>query len=363
MTKIVATLVSAFLLVAGIAHVNTGKSEPIKSGFKRTEFVSENDGRDFSWISISPNGLEWLITENVIVSGVTKSKVLLFNLDTKSLKQYELPDGYLYSYARFSPSGSHILITRIVNFKTQNEISKVREESEIVIMKADGTDLQVLPLSKGLKLAPFMSNDEKKVAFWRSKRFIPNNERMPNTDFDIWEFDLMNKKETLFSCSCSFVDGGNAQYLTEKNILVGAYIPSKYLFSVNDYFKKNNNSQVYMLSKAVKEVPVPIFTDIPDTNNPTVDRNGNIFLLGTSLTLGSSIVKISESGRRDYWALDKNVASSGIRQMLVAPSGDYVAFIYATRGTKLFSNKNSFAIFNLKNLSWTRIDIPKIIYD
>jgi len=79
-------------------------------GYDNTKFPSFDTKiphRGFQHISIHPNEEEWLITESA-----DKTYFFLYNLKTKSLQRYGLPEDYQYTFATFSPDGKQIAIVR-----------------------------------------------------------------------------------------------------------------------------------------------------------------------------------------------------------------------------------------------------------
>ena len=101
-------LISAVLISGGImiqgCHKNTNANPYIQANLY--------EGREFSSLSVHPNGEELLFVE--IDKGRLHSRVFRYNLRNGDLQHYNLPDeAYIYLEARISPNGKYIVMTRI----------------------------------------------------------------------------------------------------------------------------------------------------------------------------------------------------------------------------------------------------------
>lgn len=351
-----------FLMFMGVFGMNEVHAKLPDADPSVSQFTLEKKGRDFAAISIHPNGDEWLFTEcTTELDPKGACYVLHYDLKTKQLKRYDLPAGYLYSYANYSPLGNYIVMSRTPKHDSSEEkIQQAIEHSEIVMMRSDGADFRVLPIDQGSKLAPFMSKDETKVAYWRSGVLRPPESRSTSADFDICEYDLVTKSDHLFAGPHHFFGGGNAQYVSSDEILLGSYGPGKYAQSMGEYLKKFNGSEVYKLKRKTVDLPSPSFTTIEHARNPSVDKDGNVYLTGQPPTLGSSFARISPSGEIQYWREPINLGLSGFRQILASPNGRYIAFIYVAEGTNYRDQKSAFGRLETTSSLWTPMTIPAL---
>ncbi|HEX2530276.1 MAG TPA: hypothetical protein VHK70_02265, partial [Burkholderiaceae bacterium] len=200
-------------------------------------FVLEKNGRDFDKISIHPNSEDWLFTEcSRDLNPHGDCHLLRYNINTKQLQRYLLPDGYLYGYASFSPRGNFIVMNRSPKHDgSEAGIRQSRENGEIAMMRSDGADFRVLPIPKGRNIAPVMSKDETRIAYWRNSDVPqPSGRTAGFGDFDIREYDLRTHKDSLFAGPFHFYEGGNSQYLSDDEIMINSYGPRQHGQSMSD---------------------------------------------------------------------------------------------------------------------------------
>lgn len=325
------------------------------------QFTLEKNGRDFDKISIHPNSEEWLFTEcSRELNPEGDCHLLRYNINTKQLQRYLLPDGYLYSYASFSPQGNYIVMSRSPKHDgSEEKIRQSFENGEIVMMRSDGTDFRVLPIPKGRNLAPVMSKVETKIAYWRiSSQRLPGGDRGWG-DFDVHEYDLKTKREVLFVGPFHWVGGGNPQYLSENELMINSYSPRKNGQNMaNEYQKKYNYSQVYLLKRGAVDFPVPSFADVEHAQNSSADRAGNIYLDGQKMPgVGASFFRKAPSGEITLW---RRPHLGALRNATVAPNGQYIAFIYAAEGTRYSARKSAMGLLDTVDSKWLPVDIPSL---
>lgn len=325
------------------------------------DFSLERNGRDFKSLSIHPNGEDWFFTEcsrEFDLNG--DCYVLQYSLKTKKLQRYDLPSNYLYGYANFSPQGRYIIMSRTPKHNgSKKEYQDAIEKSEITIMQSDGKNFTILPIANGNKILPIMSKNEMKISYWRSATLIPFRNTLISADFDVYEYDLENEKEELFSGPYNFFDPGNIQYFSENEILLSSYGPKKYIAS-SEYSRKFNGSQIYKIQKGRNDSLTPFFVEIANVKDPSIDRYGNIYLTGQPPRLGSSFVKITPNKDVIFWQANTNLALSGFREVITDPNGKYVAFVYVAEGKNYRDRKNSFGILYVNNGSWVPVYIPEL---
>jgi Tol biopolymer transport system component len=324
------------------------------------QFTLEKYGRDFDRISIHPNSEEWLFTEcSRELNPEGDCHLLRYNINRKQLQRYILPDGYLYSYASFSPQGNFIVISRSPKHDGSDEkIQQSFENGEIVMMRSDGTDFKVLPIPKGRNLAPVMSKDETKIAYWKiSSQRTPGGGRGWG-DFDMHEYDLKTKQDTLFAGPFHFVSGGNSQYVSENEIMINSYGPRKYAQSMTDYQKKFNSSEVYILKRGAIDMPSPTFTEVELARQPSTDREGNIYLDGQKMPgVGSALFRMAPSGEITIWR-QPYLGDVGPQHPVVSPNGLYIAFIYSADGTRWAEKKRAMGMLDTVSSKWIPVSIP-----
>jgi len=350
-----------FVLSVVLLFAFEGCMNQESSAVDAPKFTLEKNGRDFDRISIHPNSEEWLFTEcSRELKPEGDCHLLRYNINSKQLQRYILPDGYLYSYASFSPQGNYIVISRSPKHDgSEEKIQQSFENGEIVMMRSDGTDFRVLPLPKGRNLAPVMSKDETKIAYWHiSSQRTPGGGRGWG-DFDMREFDLKTKQDTLFAGPFHFVSGGNSQYVSENEIMINSYSPRiNGLNMANEYQKKYNYSEVYLLKRGDVEIPVPSFADVEHAKNASADRAGNIYLDGQKMpSVGTALFRRTPSGEITFW---QRPHLGALRHVIVAPNGQYISFIYSADGTRWAEKKSAMGRLDIANSQWIPVSIPTL---
>ena len=338
--------------------------EPLdKPHFTGPQFQLETNGRDFDRISIHPNSEDWLFTEcGGELNPQGDCHLLRYNINGKKLQRYLLPDGYLYGYASFTPQGNYIVLSRSPKHDgSEEKIRQSFENGEIVMMRSDGTDFRALPIPKGRILAPVMSKDETKIAYWKIL-----SQREPGGgrgwgDFDVHEYDLKTKQDTLFAGPFHWVSGGNSQYLSENEIMINSYSPRKNGQNMaGEYQKKFNYSEVYLLKRGAVDIPEPSFADVEHARSPSVDRAGNIYLDGQKMPgVGSAFFRKTPSGEITFWR-QPLLGRYGPLYAIVAPNGKYIAFSYAVDGTQYNGRKYALGRLDIGSATWMPTGIPRL---
>lgn len=312
-------------------------------------------GREFSCLSVHPNGEELFFVE--IDKNRLHSKVLRYNLKNGRLQHYNLQDeAYIYLEAKISPSGKYVVMTRIPRLFSDYEakMPEALKSTEIAIMKSDGTDFKVLKLSRGFKHAPIISNDDSKVAYWRGSLRPPHSKTLAIC-LDIWEVDLDTGTDTLFAGPFEFFQGSQMQYLPGDGIILAkAYAAREQGIGLK--LNKYNNSNVYKISRGLTEVPDPILTEISWANYPVTDRAGNLYFQGARPY--TSLFKKTPHGEIEQWKMPGEFVY--IISSCVAPDGSYVAFIYEFHGNSSYSLPflSGLGMLETKTSQWRALSIP-----
>ncbi len=316
-------------------------------------------GRDFRELSIHPNGQELLFAECVYDPKLYPDGycwALRYNLHSNRLQHYELPTGYVYPGVRFSPSGRYVLMTRLPSIGGKEEgVRQAFENTEIAWMKADGTDFKVLPLAKGNKVAPIMSDDEARIAYWRAALRPPGSKTF-SSNFDVWEVNLITGQDSVFAGPFSFFDRSGLQYLLQDDMLIGAGGPSAFARSLSEYWKKYNRSEVYRIPRGTTTLPEPILTEVEGAKSPSSDRTGNIYFHGQRP--GISLFKKSREGTIEQWVKPHDIGP--IYSLVAAPNGSYLAFTYEVKGARPRSGKRGIGLLNTHTSEWRSLSIPPL---
>ena len=350
-------LLSVPLMGAGPSATSYDQTRGIKIG---SPFETDPaKGRDFREISVHPNSEELLIVEcSRELEPTGGCYVLRYHLTAKTLQRYTLPDGYFYTTASFSPGGRYVLMTR--EQKTDGKEESVRQahdNAEIVWVKTDGTEFKVLPLAKGLKVAPVMSPDETRVAYWRTTLRPPGSKTVAS-NFDLWEVNLSTWQDNLFAGAFHFFSRTNLQYLSQDEMLVGAYGPKAFAQSMFAYEKRYNHSEVYKILRGTSTLPAPILVEIDAAKQPSSDADGNIYFEGQRP--GSSIFRKDTNGQLSQWVQPKDIALGGIFVLGVAPNGSFVVFTYGMQGLHPREGKRGIGLLNIRTSEWGGLNIPPL---
>lgn len=314
-------------------------------------------GRDFHGIGVHPNGEELLFVEcSRELDSTGDCYVLRYHLGTQRLQRYVLPAGYYYTTTSFSPQRNSVVMSRVPKHdQNEKSIQQAYDNSEIVVMNADGGDFKILPLAKGNKVAPIMSSDEARIAYWRATLREPGSKTFAS-NFDVWEVDLITGQDRLFAKPFSFFEGGRLQYLSNDMLLVDADGPRKYGLDMSSYWKKYNRSAVYRVRRGTTTLPEPILTEVEGSTQPSSDRAGNLYFYGQRP--GISLFRKSPEGRIEQWVEPFDIATTS--SLVAAPDGSYIAFIYKVKGTHPRDGKAGIGLLMTQTSEWKPINIPTL---
>lgn len=324
----------------------------------RTPFSPPNGGRAIRSLSLHPNGKDWLFVE-CAQDGDNRCDVMRYRLDSGRLYRYALPAAYSYTYAHYSPKGNFIVMSRMpVYGETEEDLRRSLHDLQIVLMHADGSAFEVVPVAPGNKLSPFMSPDESRIAFWRSERLVPPGRRVRLLEFDIWEFDRRGMHEQPFAGIFKFVEGGQAQYISDDEILLESFGPSR-LFS--RYHEMYAGSEIYRMRRGNDAVPIPVvFDGIAHAQMPSMDRAGSLCLWGQTPRYGLTAIQISVDGRRQAWQEVPLPSEPWFepRELVCDSSGRYIASIYRDHPVRFGGGTGGLAMLDIATGTWSTVLLP-----
>ncbi len=323
----------------------------------RTPFSPPNAGRDIRSLSLHPNGVDWLFVE-CAQDGDNRCDVMRYQLDSGRLYRYGLPQAYSYTYARYSPKGNFIVMSRRpVHGGSEDALERSLHDSEIVLMHQDGRGLEVISTAPGNKLWPFMSLDETRIAFWRAARLVPPGKRIRLFDFDIREFDRRDRVERPFARAFHFVDGGQAQYISDDEILFESYGPIDHF---SEYHRRYDGNEIYRMKRGADTVPTPdVFDGIEHIRMPSMDRAGSLYLWGQTPRYGLTVIRIAADGERSGWLQeDGSEASFDPREVVCDPNGKYIASIYRDHSLRFGGGAGGLAMLDIAANKWGTLPLP-----
>ena len=347
-----------FLLISSLFF----HSLPARGNNDLPAFDVNISGRGFNWISVHPDGEQWLITEctDRIAPPRENCFLFLYNIKTKRYRRYDLPSSYFYSDAQFSTNGQMIVAIRrpIPNGDSHTELERVYGESEIFLMNTEGKNFRTIPLIKGRYKTPLISPDETKVTYWRARIARPEGSKTLISGYELHEFDLRLENDSLFSSATGFFLAGQFQYKNSNQIVADAYGPFFSEKTRFNYFKKFNFSQIYCFSQGIEKLGDPCITEVAWASKPSFDLSGNLYLYGQHQKYGVGFFEMSGQEINFFWKLPL-LADQGISALMAAPSGNYLAFIYPTASARRFKNHRALGLFDIRSERWISVSPPQ----
>ncbi len=382
----VKALTLLLLCVTNPSYAMTSKQNP--SAQSQEKFATDlSEGRDFSVLSFNADGSELMFNECFETKLINKDakenerecRIFRLNLSTKTLKHYDLPDQnkYFYSDGSFSPKGNFVVIKRKPRIKFDDKLSSQEnedrarqsyEQSEIAVMKADGTDLKIIKIEQGVIARPIMSNDETKIAYFKAKLRKPGSKTFA-AQFDIHEIDLKAKTDKLFAGPYQFFETGHMQYLKgDKEILTHAWGPlndeSRGGLSTSKYTDKYSNSSIYKISRGAEGLLEPMVIEgFINIGDPFSGTSGSIYFYGQEVKTGMRLSRRDIDGNIAMWK--KPIGEFGdIRQIIIKPNESEVFFKYVFYEPDRFKRtnirKSGIAYLNTKTSEWKKLEIPSV---
>lgn len=342
----------------------------------------EDQGRDFSVLSFNKDGSELMFNECFDARLINKDAkdgekecgVFRLNLDNHNLRRYEFPeqDRYYYSNASFSPSGNYVVMKRTPKNKYDENLSDEKnaelyqqnyEKSEITMMKSDGTDFKVIKTEIGLKTRPIMSNDETKIAYVRSQA-RPYGSKTYSSNFDVYEIDLKAKTDKLFAGPYQFFETGQMQYLKgDREILMHAYAPRRYVKELSDYMRRYKNSSIYTIKRLEEDVPEPMVVDgTINLRKPFIAKSKSIYFYGQEIKTGLQLVKKDINNNILTWEPPSEMVS--INRIFPTPDETKVFILYIFQSgsgwVRSDVTKNGIAFLDTINSTWHKLPVPEV---
>jgi len=347
---------------------------------------NQDQGRDFSTLSFNKDGSELMFNEcfdarlidKETKANKTECKIFRLNLANNTLRYYDLPDQdkYFYSDGSFSPSGNYVVMKRKPKIKLdgklsdkekEDQIRRSYEQSEIAVMKADGSDFRIIKMAPGVIVRPIMSNDESKIAYFRAKLRKPVSKTFA-AQFDIYEIDLKAKTDKLFSGPYEFFETGQMQYLKgDKEILTHAYTPlndeSRGGLSASKYNDKYSNSSIYKISRGAEGLLEPMVMEgFMSVSNPFSGANDSIYFYGQEIKTGMQLSKKDIDGNIATW--EPTLEYAYISQIIVNSDESKIFFCYTFYEPDRFKRtnirKSGIAYLNTKTYEWKKLEVPSV---
>ncbi len=324
-------------------------------------FEMEKEKRGFTWLSIHPDGQQWLVSECTNRLGVPLGSCYLFlyHLKTGAYRRYALPEGYMYTDGQFSPSGRQIVAIRRPQHleSSRKEQERVYAGAELVVMNTDGSGFRVLPVPKGIIKRPAMSPGEDKLAYWKAQAMRPPNSKTTLTNFDVREFDLRSGEDRMFAGSFQFFNAQSLRYVSSDELLLGADFPSGIGVDVFSYHERFGHNQIYRLKRGSTALPAPAFSKVSYGSNATVCDNGRAYVLGEPLPDGTSIVEFDKGGIRRRWRIPR-LTNDSITVMTVSAGSTHAGFIYPTSALRSGDLRTGLGMFDMQKEAWLPVSLP-----
>lgn len=352
--KIRAKLIKFFSTCMSLLAANTANSYDDPNFHKFPKFELETPSREFQYLSIHPNGEDWLITESS-----HGGQILLYNLKTNRLQRFELPGDYEYTFATFSPSGKKIALVRKQRFPGDQVLDRIAElkTSQIAFMDRDGSHFRVLPIPSAIIVSVAISPDERKIAYWVGKTIRKPGSKTLVADFDIREFNFATNNDELFSGPFNFFGINGIYYLDDSILVAGASAPRALIGKMENYEDRFNQSEIYRLTRRQSGVPDPIFFTNYYAHSPAIDRKKNIYVIDYPKKTGRSITRKTSDGKSVSWQTP-NLNGCSIYGLSPSPEGDYIAFIYGQTTVQTGQKKFAIGVLDVGDGIWTSKSIP-----
>ncbi len=322
-------------------------------------FAADKVGRAYNAVSIHRDGEQWLISECLRAENTKPldCQLFVYKIRSNRYQRFQLPIEYIYTDAKFSPSGRWIVGVRRPQPKadTYDELIRTFGNSEIFMMKLDGSSFNIPAVPKGHLKLPSLSEDDTKFVYWKSSKKRSAKEKTTFADFDVYEFDLMKGIDELFAGSFHFFLVRGLQYVGHDKVVISAYGPSQYAEQIGKYRERFNSSEVYFINRGQKDLPDPLFTEISGASDITVDLAKNFYLLGTHRQHGLSIFRFSSQPA--HWRIPRLVPG-GISALFAAPGGRHIGFVYPVNSARSGNPTNSLGIFDLSEEQWVPVYLP-----
>ncbi|MBR8655228.1 hypothetical protein KDH83_18145 [Achromobacter sp. Marseille-Q0513] len=346
-----------FATVATVLPANAASASGLTVAIE-APFLPKNENRTIRSLSVHQNGKDWIFVECPEHKN-GHCDIMRFNLESRTLFRYALPQEYSYPYAHYSAEGGKIVLNRIpVHDGTEIQRQLSLTKSQILTMQDDGTDLEVIPVTPGVNLAPAISPDGSHIAFWKSEKILPKNNQLILMKLDIWEYGISSKSEKLFyKKNQAFITGGRIQYINNSEIIFPSYGPDARFESNMAYREKYGGSEVFRTIRNQESILEPVvYQNIYDSNLPSADKKGNTFIWGNMKNDRSlGVVRITPDGFYTIW---RTRTAFTPLEMVVDPNGNYVAAIYRDTQTYPNSRSGGFAKLDIHTGIWSWISIP-----
>ena len=355
-------LCSLFMLPAGCNA--KPKEKPLSLGYF-TDIYSP---------SISPDGNQILFT-GCGHKEFPACTIYRFDRDSDKLYRY-LPrsSAETLSEGRYSPTSTRFVF-KIIPLDSNKEL--ILDDSQIVLANQDGGGLRIITQSKGVKLSPAISYDEKSVVFYRgpiSDKGSPLRKKKTRViGSDLYKVDIRTGVETQLT-RLEFY-GVSDLYITPdgKSVLFAGDSPMRLPHTENidavQQFRENYKNKYkgniimrYPLDgSGIDKEPVPLFTFDYGTELPAVAKDGSIwfqgivgmqnfihyyrrFPNGTQKELSDKALGVGEEGK----------SLIVLHKMVVTPDGKQIVTLNANQDT----GQHFLGVLDTKTNVHTNLTVP-----
>ena len=333
--------------------------------------------RYFRSLSVHPNNKELLFLESI--DGRTETyKLMRFHLETGKLQHYALSNKHDYRSAEFSPSGKFIVLWRFPavggDWLAQREASK---KSELVILNTDGSGINFIAISEGLKQLPAMSHDDRYVAYWRGEIY-PGRGSSYSRSNDVWEVDLLTGEDRLFASKSYFAVAGRLQYFKEDGrLLVSCESPMAYLVPLSEeadsygYLKRTariifdpptppfenlTGTRVFAFTRGEKDLPIPHVLNAFSPSYASLSNSQDLYYVDYDFKR-YKLTKHANAEAHPAWQFPL-IQINRLHSPVVFPNNKHLGFIFVYQGAE--ERSRGIGLFNLKNNTWRQLDIPTL---
>lgn len=247
------------------------------------------------------------------------------DLKSDARKFIYAPDEGVFKNPSFSPDGK-LIVTSF--FEDINQ-------SQIVIMGADGKDMRKLTNGKGCRANPSFSPDGKKIIFSYSP--LPETGSSKKcVDQDVFELDLASGKERQLT-HFKFYMLRSLHYMPNgKDIIFhgkGPSVPIKH----KEYVDKFGDNYIFIMSGVDDELS-PAITGYPFSGAPSISMDGKIVFAAITNDMDNAKGKYNYDLFLRANGQDKRLTQlkSTIMYHAISPDGKLIAFLIDTKRDQVY---------------------------
>jgi WD40 repeat protein len=276
-------------------------------------------------------------------------QIQVYNLETGKLAAYQSPKNERWTMGKYSYDGKKITFSVIpIKFTGSLDLG----EMQIAVMDADGKNYKKVTTGPGAKLYPAFSHNGKKILYARAAR-IRESGKTPAADYDAWEVNLDNGKQTQLTFFEYFYMGYLTYFPDDERFIYYGDRPVKYgdiswhkdekafvkLVKESEAQGKKFYDVVVMKGKELIKNPY-VFPEKTFPQKPLLSKDGTVL-----------IYEKSHSGKFYLYSPDGNhrylSGGGSINNAAIAPDGNLLAMISVGLTIDIYATRDGNALWCL----------------